>query len=50
MTYREDFTLPAELSYLPNSHNGGNHLLVISSAFGLLSARAGIWSGRSFAP
>jgi len=28
--------------YLPNSRDGRNHLLVISSAFGLLSARAGI--------
>jgi hypothetical protein len=26
--------------YLPNLRNGRNHLLVISSAFGLLSARA----------
>ena len=26
--------------YLPNSRDGRNHLLVISSAFGLLSARA----------
>jgi hypothetical protein len=28
--------------YLPNSREGRNHLLVISSAFGLLSARSGI--------
>jgi hypothetical protein len=28
--------------YLPNSRDGHNHLLVISSAFGLLSKRAEI--------
>jgi hypothetical protein len=28
--------------YLPNSRDGRNHLLVISSAFGLLSAQAGV--------
>jgi hypothetical protein len=30
------------LGYLSNSRGGRNHLLVISSAFGLLSVRAGI--------
>jgi hypothetical protein len=30
--------------YLLNLRAGCNHLLVISSAFGLLSARSGVWS------
>jgi hypothetical protein len=29
--------------YLPNSRGGRNHLLVISSAFGLLAAQTGVF-------
>jgi hypothetical protein len=35
--YGISYNLPG---YLPKSRDGRNHLLVISSAFGLLSARA----------
>jgi hypothetical protein len=36
--FYSNFYIPP--GYLPNSRDGHNHLLVISSAFGLLSARA----------
>jgi hypothetical protein len=37
--YGNSYNPPGDL---PNSRDGRNHLLVISSEFGLLSARAGI--------
>ena len=45
--YSKSFN-PSE--FLPNTRIGYNHFLISARAFGLLSARAGIWFGRSFAP